>query len=101
MIGTGRPSPVTITYTDEAVKRIRERAISQAEVEVALTAGEPVREYGDDRPYPSRLVLALVDGRPLHVVYAVNAVDDEVIVITTYRSDPAVWEPDFKQRRQR
>ncbi|MGH9288686.1 MAG: hypothetical protein ACRD0V_10455, partial [Acidimicrobiales bacterium] len=28
-----------------------------------------------------------------------NIADDEIIIETTYRPDPALWEPDFKTRR--
>jgi hypothetical protein len=34
------------------------------------------------------------------VVAADNRQADEVIVITVYEPDPALWEPDFKRRKQ-
>jgi hypothetical protein len=41
------------------------------------------------------------DGRrPIHVVVADNADDDENIVITAYEPDAAEWETDFKRRKR-
>ena len=38
--------------------------------------------------------------RPLHVVVAYNAQDDEQILITVYEPDPVQWEDGFKRRRR-
>ncbi len=37
--------------------------------------------------------------RPIHVVAADNRKVDEIIVITVYEPDPALWEPGFKRRK--
>ena len=66
-----------------------------------ISNGEILREYPDDRPYPSYLVLGWIDQRPLHVVYAVNSEAQERIVITTYQPDPALWDAEFKKRLNR
>jgi hypothetical protein len=92
---------VRIRYSDEALLRMRERRITADEVESVMAAGETLRDYLDDRPHPSRLVLAWVAQRPLHVVYAVNAAEQEHIVITVYQPDPARWSPDFRTRVRR
>ena len=60
--------------------------------------GEAIETYPEDTPYPSRLVLAWVGGRPIHVVAAYNPADDEEIIITTYRPDPARWDPTSRIR---
>ena len=90
-----------LTFTDEAILRMRDRRIARHEVEAVILNGETLREYPDDRPYPSRLVLGWVDERPLHVVYSVNAEGQEHIVITTYQPDPSRWDAEFKQRLNR
>lgn len=64
-----------------------------------LAGGETIREYPDDVPYPSRLVLGWIGGRPIHVVAASNVANDETVVITVYEPDPAIWEVDFKRKR--
>jgi len=53
-----------VVYRVHAVRRIAERDISRAEVEQAIAQGETIESYPDDKPYPSRLVLANVKGRP-------------------------------------
>lgn len=89
-----------LTFTDEAVLRMRERGITSREVALVIDTGETIREYPDDKPYPSRLALGWVEGRPLHVVYAINTEPQERIVITTYEPDQAQWDTAFKQRRR-
>ncbi|MGD0113688.1 MAG: DUF4258 domain-containing protein [Armatimonadota bacterium] len=49
--------------------------------------------------YPSRLMLGWAAGRPIHVVAADNRKVDEIIVITVYEPDPALWEPGFKRKK--
>jgi hypothetical protein len=75
------------------------RSISVEDVRAVVDSGEIIKEYPDDTPYPSRLLLGWVNVRPLHVVAADNPVEGEMIVITAYEPDPAQWEPDFKRRR--
>ena len=43
---------------------------------------------------------ALVGTRPLHVVVAYNAQDDEAIIITAYEPDAAQWDSTFKRRKR-
>jgi hypothetical protein len=76
-----------------------ERSIAEEDVRKVLTEGDEIASYPDDQPYPSRLLLGRVGGRPLHVVAAYNAEDDETIVVTVYEPDPALWEDGFKRRR--
>jgi hypothetical protein len=60
-----------------------------------LNAGEIVEDYPVDTPYPSQLLLGWREDRPLHLVVANNAADNERIVITVYEPDADHWEPDF------
>lgn len=87
-----------IIYRIHATLRMAERGISRAEVEEAIGQGETIESYPDGKPYPSRLVLATVQGRLLHVVVAWNEDDREWIVITVYEPDPAEWDAEFKRR---
>jgi hypothetical protein len=76
-----------------------ERGIAEADVHKVLAEGEEIAEYPDDKPYPSRLLLGWSGRRPLHVVAAYNAEEDETIVVTVYEPDPALWEDGFRRRR--
>ena len=62
-----------------------------------IEAGEIIKEYPDDKPYPSRLILGYVDLRPVHVV--LTELDDMYIVISAYEPDPGTWETDMKRRK--
>ena len=88
-----------VTYRVHAVRRMFERGITEADVHTALSEGEEIAAYPDDTPYPSRLLLGRWGDKPLHVVVAYNAQDDEEIVITVYEPDPALWEDGFRRRK--
>jgi len=47
-----------------------------------LVSGEVLEEYSDDLPYPSRLIMGWHEGRPLHVVAALDSDERKEIVIT-------------------
>ena len=73
--------------------------ILDEEVHQAILAGELIREYGDDTPYPSALLLGKTgQDRPLHIVCAYDSEDDRAFVITVYQPDPVEW-IDFRIRR--
>jgi len=88
-----------IIFRVHAIQRMFMRRITKDEVLHAIEAGEVIEEYPDDTPYPSRLILGWEGQRPLHVVAAYDAEDDEEIIITVYKPDPAHWESDYKRRK--
>ncbi|MBZ0301194.1 MAG: DUF4258 domain-containing protein [Anaerolineae bacterium] len=88
-----------LIFRVHAIQKMFERGISQMDVRTVIEHGEVIREYPDDTPYPSRLVLGWREKRPLHVVAADNDADDETIIITAYEPDPALWKPGFKQKK--
>lgn len=89
-----------VIYRVQAVSRMFERGIAEAEVHKILSEGEQLAAYPDDTPYPSRLLLGWAGDRPLHVVAAYNAQNDEEIVITVYEPDSVLWDDGFRRRRQ-
>ena len=88
-----------VVFRVHAVQRMFERGISVGHVHQVLANGEVIEEYPDDYPYPSRLMLGWIATRPLHVVAAIKPDDHEVIIITVYEPDKALWEPDFRRRK--
>jgi len=76
-----------------------QRDISFDDVEAAIAADDMIAEYPDDKPYPSKLLLGKSGRRPIHVVVAENATEDEIIVITVYEPDVPLWETGFRRRR--
>jgi len=75
-----------------------ERRITAEDVRHVLATGEVIEDYPADIPYPSRLIVGWRGGRPLHVVVAYNAGQDETIVITAYEPDPRRWDATFRRR---
>jgi hypothetical protein len=74
-----------------------ERDIREEDVADIVARGKVIETYPEDRPHPSRLSLGWADTRPIHVVSA--ATEHEIIVITVYEPDPALWEPGFEKRK--
>ncbi len=89
-----------LSFRLHALKSMFERSISVDEVRDVVDNGEVIKEYADDQPYLSRLILGWIEKRPLHIVAADNDADEETIIITAYEPNPTVWEDDFKRKRK-
>jgi hypothetical protein len=76
------------------------RRIGAGEVHIVVETGEVIASYPDDTPYPSRLMPGWSGSRPLHVVVADNAADNEPVVIAVYEPDPPLWDETFRRRCQ-
>lgn len=74
-----------------------ERGIAESDVASVVFQGKEIESYPQDKPYPSRLLLGWIGPRPIHVVAA--AAEHEIIVITVYEPDPALWQPGFERRK--
>jgi len=67
--------------------------ISTPEVYEAVLNGEILKEYHEDKPLPSCLILGLTrNRRPIHVVYGYDDDRDQAIVITVYEPLPHLWQ---------
>ncbi len=88
-----------LVFSTHALRRMAERQIVVDEVESLLAVGEVIERYPDDKPYPSRLMLGWRGSRPIHVVIAENAADNEIIVITVYEPDAEQWDESFRRRK--
>ena len=89
-----------LIFRVHAIQKMFERGISRQDVLYVIEHGEVIREYRDDTPYPSRLMLGWREKRPLHVVAADNDADNETIIITAYEPDPLLWKVDFKHKKE-
>ncbi len=85
-------------FSSHALKRMFQRGITPESVCAVLDNPQLVAEYADDKPYPSRLLYAMVDQQALHVLVATTDAGVKVI-ITVYRPDPLLWSPDFLRKR--
>ncbi len=89
-----------LIFRAHAIRRMFQRRIAVGDVRRVIETGETIEANPDDLPYPSRLVLGQVGGRPVHVVVAEDQLGDESVVVTVYEPDPALWRPGFRRRRK-
>jgi hypothetical protein len=89
-----------LIFTRHAVEQMFRRRIAAEDVRIVVRTGELIADYPDDQPYPSRLILGHVGGRPLHVVLAWEAETKTGYVVTAYEPDLDLWEPGFRARRK-
>lgn len=90
--------PEQIAITEHARRRLVERGISVRDVMQCIETGEIIKQYEDDKPFPSCLVLGTaVDRDYIHVV--VSHDDTWIYLITAYRPDKDVWKSDFRTKK--
>ena len=84
------PPCSTFVYTGHILRKIIARGIDERDVERVAETGQLVRDYADDQPFPSRLMLGLsTNEQPLHVVIAQND-EKACFLITAYWPDPLI-----------
>ena len=89
-----------IAITEHARRRLVERGISVNDIIRCIDTGEIIRQYEDDTPFPSCLILgASIGGAYIHVVASHDS--EWIYLITAYRPDADIWGPDYKTRRER
>lgn len=90
----------TIIMTAHVIKRCKERNIDSDSIINVIMHGEIIKQYEDDKPFPSCLLMGMsVHGRYLHVVVASDHIN--LHIITAYYPSIDEWESDFKTRRGR
>jgi hypothetical protein len=78
----------------------KEDDISERELVEAISNGEIIEDYLDDKPFPSCLIFGRTEeGRVIHVVCAYSNEDNITIIITTYEPNINRW-IDYKYRRR-
>lgn len=70
------------------------------EVKSILDEGDIIRDYPDDKPYPSKLILGYIGVRPIHVVLAKDEGSKICIVVTAYEPSKSLWLSDFKTKKE-
>ncbi len=79
-------------------QRMFERHLTVADVELILINGEIIREYLDDKPYPSYLLLGFKNNKPVHIVVAKNK--KVCILVTAYFPDNNIWDTSFRNKKE-
>lgn len=89
-----------IAITEHARIRLYERHISIDDIVAGINTGEIIKQYEDDKPLPSCLILGFsVKLEYIHIVVSYDT--NFIYLITAYFPDPKMWENDFKVRRER
>ena len=90
--------PETIVMTQHSRKRFMERGIKINDVCNVIESGTVIKEYPEDIPFPSCLILGKSNEKNIHICASIN--DGYIYIITAYIPDPAKWEPDLKTRKE-
>lgn len=87
-----------IAVTEHARIRLNSRGISIFDVQKVIQEGEIIRQYEDDKPYQSCLILGLsIQGKYLHVVVSHDT--EFIYLITAYYPSLSTWESDLKTKK--
>ena len=85
-------------FSQHAVDQAIIRHISVQELREAITGGEVIEVYPEDKYGPSCLIFGMTrGGRPIHVQCSEPS-RPTVKIVTAYEPDPAIW-IEFKVRR--
>ena len=77
----------TVIMTAHVIRRCKERNIDSGSIINVIMHGEIIKQYEDDKPFPSCLLLGMsVNGKYLHVVVASDTIN--LHIITAYYPNP-------------
>ncbi len=89
-----------IQWRRHVLEKLAERGIQRQAVREVLPSGERIRDYAQDRPFPSALFMGYISGKPLHVVTSCDEINRQAFVITAYEPSLDVFEPDYRTRKK-
>mgnify|MGYP003306612288 FL=1 len=89
-----------IIITEHARIRLIERQITVNDIITCIETGEIIKQYEDDKPFSSCLILGMSIGNKfIHVVVSTD--NDFIYLITAYIPNKEQWEDDLKTRKGR
>jgi len=83
-----------IIFSGHAMSQMFNREITSDEAIAVIKTGKIIKDYPNDTPFPSWLILAIVKNRAIHVVVAKDK-GNSCYVITAYEPDKSKWNSDF------
>ncbi|MBI4232514.1 DUF4258 domain-containing protein [Candidatus Peregrinibacteria bacterium] len=89
-----------VQWRMHALKRLMERNIKRETVLDAVTNGEQIEDYPQDKPYPSALFFGWHNDTPIHVVVALDEQNLYAYIITVYEPNLDEFKEDYKTRRK-
>lgn len=88
-----------LVWRQHALMRMMERRIRRQDVRNAIQGGEVIKQYPNDKPFPSLLIAGRSQGRMLHSVAAYDNGSAMCYIVTTYEPNTEHFESDLKTRR--
>ena len=87
---------MNFSFSGHVFRRMAERGFSPETIKSVIENGIVIKDYTDDTPYPSKLILGFDGERPIHVVSAYNPeIDTEYVITANIRK----WSDNFTKRR--
>lgn len=87
-----------IQFSGHALQRMFQRSITEADIRTAIQTGTIIKDYLEEKPYPSHLILGFIKEKPIHVVFATDQ-DENCYIITVYRPTLDIWNSDYKTKK--
>jgi hypothetical protein len=86
-----------ISFSGHVILQMFKRQITEEEIIEVISTGKIIKNYPEDKPFPSFLILGTIKKRALHVVVAKDN-KSYCIVITAYEPDKEIWSNDFSTK---
>lgn len=85
-------------FSGHATIQMFKRKISVEEIDIILKNGRIIKNYPEDKPFPSYLVLGIANNRILHIVVSSDE-SKNCYIITAYQPDKGLWNEDFTLKK--
>jgi len=85
-------------FSGHATMQMFKRGIQVEDIEQVLETGELIKEYPEDKPQPSFLMLGFINKRPLHVVASTDKTGN-CYIITAYEPNAKLWNKKFTLKK--
>jgi len=81
-------------FSGHATVQMFKRGIQVEEIETVLETGKLIKEYPEDKPHASFLMLGFINNRPLHIVASTDKIGN-CYIIAAYEPDAKLWDEKF------
>ncbi len=89
-----------IHWTYHVNMRLKGRFIPRKAILSSAGCYEIIEEYVSGRHLPSYLIHSEYEKEAVHILFAVDLLNDYVTIVTAYKPSPSKWGEDFKTRRK-
>jgi len=88
-----------IHWTYHVNMRLMKRSISRTLILDSVDNFVLIESYPEDKYFPSYLIWSTIQDIIFHILFAVDANEGNVRVVTAYKPDPDRWMDNMKRRR--